>query len=371
MSQSASGWGKKAATRIDRTQFDNDELLKSLGSQFNVDFSNYDQWQRTSRSNKSPAAKTASNADVSTTFTVSRLKSIDSSCAKHSSFREKRQAAKQEELDREEAERIKILELRIRTRRKTYGEYVKRCKELIIENNKLKDLIDADEDNTHGGVKNLLRRYERYRGGIATLNNNFTKELEEALEELSVTKEKIKRHIDILEQELAVMNEKLTAKQDELKVLLSYKDKEYPVKAMKIAGLHTEIDNLKLSNKEDQDELQHIINTEEGKYEKSREQESNEITRNVTDSAVKMMHQSLKDMAFQNMVMEKEILIHSSQEEGLQQRTAKLQAEIDALRGNKTNIRLQMFPEFYVDRPKCTPDMDVILNIPTQELLPI
>ena len=40
------GWGKRAATRIDRTQFEHDELLKSLGTQFNVDFTVYEQWQR-------------------------------------------------------------------------------------------------------------------------------------------------------------------------------------------------------------------------------------------------------------------------------------------------------------------------------------
>ena len=42
----AASWGKKAANRIDRSQFQKDELLKSLGSQFNVDFADYDQWTR-------------------------------------------------------------------------------------------------------------------------------------------------------------------------------------------------------------------------------------------------------------------------------------------------------------------------------------
>lgn len=42
----AVGWGRRAASRIDRTQFGQDELLKSLGQQFNLDFANYDQWER-------------------------------------------------------------------------------------------------------------------------------------------------------------------------------------------------------------------------------------------------------------------------------------------------------------------------------------
>ena len=42
----AASWGKRATTRIDRTQFDKDELLQSLGDQFNVDFADYDKWKR-------------------------------------------------------------------------------------------------------------------------------------------------------------------------------------------------------------------------------------------------------------------------------------------------------------------------------------
>lgn len=51
------GWGKRAATRIDRSQFGNDELLKSLGQQFNLDFANYDQWQRKKPSRPPPPPK--------------------------------------------------------------------------------------------------------------------------------------------------------------------------------------------------------------------------------------------------------------------------------------------------------------------------
>ena len=44
--QLTASWGKRATSRIDRTQFDKDELLQSLGDQFNVDFADYDKWKR-------------------------------------------------------------------------------------------------------------------------------------------------------------------------------------------------------------------------------------------------------------------------------------------------------------------------------------
>jgi hypothetical protein len=60
-------------------------------------------------------------------------------------------------------------------------------------------------------------------------------------------------------------------------------DKEYPVKAMKITNLMKEIDNVKGSNQEDVEELEHIINTEIGKYEKERVRVTNDITRDTTE----------------------------------------------------------------------------------------
>lgn len=85
-----------------------------------------------------------------------------------------------------------------------------------------------------------------------------------------------------------------------------------------------------------------------------------------------MMHPSLKDMALQNMVMKKEIEMNKQVQEDLLHDNQLLEAEVERLlKDPKTNTRLQMFPEFFPTREKCTPDMDVILDIPTQEWLPI
>ncbi|ESO95393.1 hypothetical protein LOTGIDRAFT_178346 [Lottia gigantea] len=346
----SAGWGRKAATRIDRTQFNNDELLKSLGSQFNVDFNNYDQWSRTSKSNahdKSQCAKPSPpTEDDSTSFTVKRLKL-------------KKQATEQENKEKELAQRIDILKVRIKSREKSCSDYQKRSKKYL------------DENRSRWG-ESVLRRYEKYRVGMATINSNFAKELDEALEDLQIAKLKVDSHLSALEKEGKILNEQLTEKQNELSVLVSYKDKEYPVKAMKIAGLNTEIENLKLTNDEDCAELEHIVNTELGKYEKNQTKVTNEVTRNVTEKAVKMMHPSLKDMALQNMVMLKEMEFHKQEQEELEEKSAKLQEEVQKLlKDKKSNVQYQMFPEFYPRKAKCTPDMDIVLDIDTQEFLPI
>ena len=56
---------------------------------------------------------------------------------------------------------------------------------------------------------------------------------------------------------------------------------------------------------EDQEELEHITRTELSKYEREKQTTQNNITKQVTESAIEMMHPSLKEMALQNMVMKK------------------------------------------------------------------
>lgn len=362
------GWGKRATSRIDRSQFGKDELLKSLGQQFNLDFSNYDQWQRKKPSRPPPPPKPK---EQPLSFLVSRpVKSADTT--KAVSYREKKQAVKLQEEEKRRWERITVLELRIQTRTKTLQQYKRRIRELLDENIKLKSEIDSSETDTHGGVKQLLRKYEKYRGGIAQLNANFAKELAEAQSELEITGRRVEKDLKVLEQQVSDVDERLKSRQDELRVLNSYKDKEYPVKAMMITNLMKEIESVKNSNQEDTEELDHIINMEIGKYEKERVRVTNDITRNVTEEAVGVMHPSLKDMALQNLVMKKEIEFHQKEQVALRETNCGLEMEIDKLlRDPKTNIRLQMFPEFFPTRTKCTPDMDVVLDIPVQQWLPI
>jgi len=53
-------WGKTATSRIDRSQFMQDELLQQLGTQFDVNFTDYDKWKR--KGNSRPTVKEGVNS---------------------------------------------------------------------------------------------------------------------------------------------------------------------------------------------------------------------------------------------------------------------------------------------------------------------
>lgn len=359
----AASWGKRATSRIDRFQFENDELLQQLGTQFDVTFTDYEKW---TRKKTRPTVKEAQREQAK------RIASAESCRHGQMTYREKKEHARNQEEEKERSERIKILELRIKTRKKTLDEYDKRYAELIEQNIILRDEIESKEKHTLDDVKGLLRKYEKYRGGISILSSHFNKEYTQAMEDLAATELKLKKKLEKVEQEVADVDARLKEKQEELHILLNYKDKEYPVKAMKISNLQKEIQSLKISNEEDQEELEHITRTELAKYEREKQMTQNHITKEVTEACIEMMHPSLKDMALQNMVMKKEMELHKRQQEELIRVNTELERTVkQLLQDPQTNIRQQMFPEFFLYQQKCTPEMEVVLDIPTQEWLPI
>ncbi|XP_013404453.1 uncharacterized protein C20orf96 [Lingula anatina] len=377
------GWGRKAAGRIDRTQFGDDELLKSLGGEYNVDFTDYAQWQRTGLQAVHEHAKKSASGLVALTperspFTVGaggspfaskRIGSASSTC-RHGAH--KKEGPPETEEDKKRTERIKILQLRIRSRRQTLEEYKNRYYRLMDDNVTLRQEIDGVEEEAHDDVKKQLRTYEKFRGGMTKLQSRFVTDLDQAKTELRETKIKTETELAALQKLVDAVDVQLKAKQDELHVLLNYKDKEYPVKAIRIADLENEIENVQISNEEDQLELEHIIDTEIGKLKKNQNSVQKEITEHVTKEAIAKMHPSLKDMALQNMVMKKEMEFHQKEIDAQEQQNKELEDSIkQLLQDPQTNIKLQLFPEFFPMREKCTPDMEVVLDIPTQEWLPI
>ncbi|XP_059139551.1 uncharacterized protein C20orf96-like isoform X2 [Physella acuta] len=359
----ASAKGNQCASHTQK-HLANDELLRTI--EHDIDFLNYNQWQR-----KEKKIPQANSQKVFTVGTVKNTNVNHEGPSKQFPRTRRVQASLEEERQQQEA-RCDVLMSKIRHAQQTTDMYIKREKELIEINIQIAKEIESKEAETHAEVKRLLRKYEKFRGGINFLNTNFAKELTEGQMELDASKMNIKLKLEALEHQVDEMDKRLKSKQNHLSVLQSYKDKEYPVKAMIIVNLQAELEALKNSNQEDLQELEHIINTELGKYEKDSVRRCNEITRRVTNESIALMHPSLKDMALQNLVMKKEIEFHKKEQEELRATNQQLQEEVERLLKNPlSNLRLQLFPEFFPKTSKCTPDMDVVLDIPKQEWLPI
>jgi len=373
------GWGRRAAGRSDR-KLEDDALFKEIGGQLDAThITDYSQWERGNERGKSATRGPVRRPPhierpTSTTgFTVSSAayRAGDTSGCHHRRYAQPQAPVKRTE-NKQQLEKIKVLQLRIHARKQTIEEYRRRQVELLESNMLLRTQIEQEEKETHEKVKQLLRKYDKFRGGIATLNGKFGSELYEAKTDLRKSKEISMQELTKVRQEVNMVDRELQEQQRELALLASYKDKEYPVKALRIADLQKEIEQLKLNNEEEEEDLQRIVDMEMDKVHRHRQQTTHNIQEQATQQAMALIDPGLEDMALQNRVIEREIAQHVETQTEMNNAIAALEIEVKKmLKDPKTNVRLQMFPEFFPTREKCTPDMDVVLNIPTHKWLPI
>lgn len=390
------GWGKQAAQRLDtKDQFKNDPLLKTLEGKIAVNFGDYKPWQRTTQSrfqNEEQTRRKSASRPFSGQTVVSlgsapgfsREKTIKigprpfsaatstacSTVCNHPWTKKPPVVDDAEEKKKENV--LSILKIQIKTRQKSIAEYENRKKDLLIENMKITDEIESSENRIHGDVKSLLRKYERFRGAMSTLNKKFDKNLVITKKKLEETKELVDKEVAELEHQLNVMDKKLLKKREEMNILLNYKDKEYPAKALQIAKLKRQREILDSTFKEELEELQVVVDAERDKFSQQRITVQQEITTQVTEDTINAMGDEIKEMALQNMIMKKEVEMHKDELKSLEMNNAKLEAEIRKLLDSEAlDTQAEIFPEVFGKREKCTPDMELHLDIPTHDWLPI
>ncbi|XP_071959617.1 uncharacterized protein C20orf96-like [Antedon mediterranea] len=369
------------------TTKEDEAILTSLGA-IDIKPVDYDQWKRKERkkrvqkilSTTSPnrlAADARLNTATHSTFHVKSGHRFDkpssSSVCNHSHKRSDQPAGpSKDELNAERQREINVLQLLIKSRKQAVTNYKARHEVLLNENEKFRTEIEGAEEKTHKDVKQILQKYERYRGAVSTLTFKFDNEKEKALTELKNTEDEVNAGLKGLEKQFSEVQQALKNKRTELSVLLSYKDKEYPVKAMKINALRIQIEQLSKEFETEQVDLENIISIEQEKYEVKGQETIEDIKSEATENAIASMHVSLKDMALQNMVMKKEIEEYKENQLKLEEENENLTKEVDALKVSpEISVRKQLFPHLYRTIPKCTPDMEVVLDIPVQEWLPI
>ncbi|XP_067936920.1 uncharacterized protein C20orf96-like [Watersipora subatra] len=274
--------------------------------------------------------------------------------------------------DEHKSERIKLLELKVLSATAAIANHKERERVLLRKNLAAKNHIQEMEKPNHESVKKLMRRYEKFRGGISFLSDNFTTTLQTEVTSLDKLEKRLKRELDAIQSVVDDLDRRLQEKQSHVYILNNYKDKEYPVKAIRIGELMTELDKVEMENNDDYYDLERVVDEELEKLTIAGKETEANIKESALNEVLTQMHPSLKDKALQNQVMEKEIKYHKEQIIALQNDIIELEGSVRELIAHpKTNVRLQVFPELFKYETKCTPEMDVILDIPKVKLLPI
>lgn len=264
-------------------------------------------------------------------------------------------------------EKIKILQ-RI-SRSKSFSlEELKRHSNLLLEKNKeLVQKIEKMEADTFKQARNLLQEYDLHGTKIATLQDSNRNQAGLARAKYLAAKKKVEKNTGKLNLEMKRTQDKVQALQEELNFLRTYMDKEYPVKAVQIASLMRSVRNL---SEEQQDELEERIDMFEQVLEAIAKKTRGEQECIVQAAAEKMLVQyqdGLNQMDRNNQELKRQIEVQKEAIEELNQEIGELHKSIYNLQHSVVDPRVEIFADVLLLRPKCTPEMEVVLNIPTDE----
>nr|XP_060627507.1 uncharacterized protein C20orf96-like [Anolis sagrei ordinatus] len=141
-------------------------------------------------------------------------------------------------------ENIKILQRISKSRRHSLDELKHHSKVLLKKNLGLMEWIKEMDYESAKDARDLLQQYEMFGTVITTLRDSTQNQVGIAKRELMEKEKIVEKNMGKLDAEMGRMNTKVQSLQDELNVLRSYMDKEYPVKAVQISSLMRSIRNL-------------------------------------------------------------------------------------------------------------------------------
>ncbi|KAM6148229.1 uncharacterized protein C20orf96-like [Rhynchocyon petersi] len=258
----------------------------------------------------------------------------------------------------------------LKSRRASLQELKKHEKLLTERNQDLVKAIQNMEENTARKMRGILQQQNILENIVDTLERWSRESLEELKCELQEWEKKEERKMHCLEQQVEQLNAKIKKTLEEINFLSTYMDHEYPVKVVQIATLVRQIQQLKDLQ---QDELYDLSEMRKMVLQSL----SNDIQRKKEDF--------LKSLAMRILQPHEEILVQKARDNQLMLKYMdKFRDFIDQSVGEMPLLRTQVqhlqvqvqkhreiiFEDILLRRPKCTPDMDVILNIPVEEMLP-
>ncbi|XP_076860417.1 uncharacterized protein C20orf96-like isoform X2 [Brachyhypopomus gauderio] len=197
-----------------------------------------------------------------------------------------------------------------------------------------------------------------------------TMQITQARAELRDTVQEAKNQLSGLQVKLeAVMAQVLDAR-TELHTLKTYKDKEYPVKALQIANMKVDLDKLQKAQQDECDDVSVLCQTEMASLEKQLQQKEQEVLSAIAKQSVSCVPPLVKHMVLHNHTMKREIKLHKQEIMELEEENSALLRNIQALQLLRPNCSKEVFNVF-PKSDRCDPDIDVHLSVKRHDCLPI
>ncbi|XP_066558273.1 uncharacterized protein C20orf96 isoform X2 [Amia ocellicauda] len=298
--------------------------------------------QRGAASPPTPAPSTAPQRDNklgSRSSTAQVLESLLSSACRH---QRKTSMAETDPSALKKKDNIRVLKLLIGSKKQAIAEFERHHAALQDANLHLVEEIQMVDKNSAAEARELLVHHERLGKSIVAFSGWRDGQLGKAKADLEESESTAKEKLRGLQQQLDQVKSELLRARAEMYTLKTYKDKQYPVKALRITDLKSEVEKLQETHQDKEEDIALLAQSEMAKLEKSLKKTEEEIL----SSIAKVI-------------------------EELEEENRWLEQSVQQLQQSRTDIRKKIFHDVFPRAEKCTPDVDVTLNIPREECLPI
>ncbi|KAK1157674.1 hypothetical protein AOXY_G23811 [Acipenser oxyrinchus oxyrinchus] len=266
-------------------------------------------------------------------------------------------------------ESYRLLQVRIKSKQQAIAEYEAHCAALQEANMRLAEELDTRDGNAVVNAREFLVQHERLGSYVSAFSEWSSRQIKEKRADLEDKESMAQEDCDVLAEQLKGVMSKVRTAHGDLYTLKTYKDKKYPVKSLRIAEIQQEINKLKETHEDEKEDIEMLAQSERDKLEKLIKNKSDCILSGIVEGKMSYVPAAIKEMAFHNTVMKKEIEIHRRVAKELEEKNLELEENITHLLQNRKDVRMEIFN--ILPKSKCTPEMDVILNLPREEWLPI
>lgn len=278
---------------------------------------------------------------------------------------------KTESVEQEKKDCIKTLMLLIRSRKEAIKDLEEHCEQLQERNLQVaRSIVDTDR-NSVSKANELLVQSQQMRRSMTALKRWDDSLIKSAKADLIATEEASHTHLSGLQKQLDVVKAEVLKAQKELRFLKTYRDMEFPVKVLQIADMERKLDQLKKLQQNEQEDVTLLFKKEMESLERCQKQREQEVLSAIAEKHVSHIPPIVKLMTSQNYKMKEQISLHRKVIMELELKKEDITKSIQELQLSRPNIKRKIFPDVFLKSDKCTPDMDVHLNIPHEDLLPV
>ncbi|XP_058535524.1 uncharacterized protein C20orf96 homolog isoform X2 [Ochotona princeps] len=265
---------------------------------------------------------------------------------------------------------IRLTRTMLRNRRAALQELSNQEHFLSKLNEELMRTIQDMEDSTALSVREMLHQQDTLASVVNILEYSNQRRLQQLKAEFQEWQDQEKHKISCLEQQVRHLDAQNWKIQDQVHFLSTYMDHEYPVKLVQIAGLGRQLQQAK---EHQQDELNDFSKMRRqiltSVWAKIREKHQRSLRLLVAKTQRPHEEELLRKM-LENRFMQKCSSRFREFISEFKRQIPVLRTEVRALQAQMWNPREIVFEDILLRTPKCTPDMDIIINIPVEEELP-